>query len=172
MAHLLASIFVSALSHVPTGWKFIEADTQNSNVNLVTRTVSHTSIDTSMLLIRALMYLPMRRVDSVYYSLHSLSGIHSFYSFQTISPFAPNLWAAIKKESSPSLSSRRLLPPPSTPTLVIKYSSLVLGKKLGEGAYGVVYLGELNKTPVAVKELKGLDKEAHQELMAEVETLM
>ena len=49
-------------------------------------------------------------------------------------------------------------------------SAITLGRKLGEGGYGTVYLSKYNGTLVAVKMLK-LDKKADNNHMSEIKKL-
>lgn len=53
---------------------------------------------------------------------------------------------------------------------LISASAITLGRKLGEGGYGTVYLSQYNGTQVAVKKLK-LDKKADSDHMNEIKAL-
>ena len=67
------------------------------------------------------------------------------------------------------LNSLCIATPKADPFLV-PASAITLGRKLGEGGYGAVYLSEFRGTPVAVKKLK-LDKNADHEHMNEIKAL-
>ena len=56
---------------------------------------------------------------------------------------------------------------------VLQWSKLKIEKKIGEGAFGCVYLGELNKTEVAIKLLvkSNATEEDIKEFMAEAEIM-
>ena len=53
---------------------------------------------------------------------------------------------------------------------LVSASAITLGRKLGEGGYGTVYLSQYNGTQVAVKKLK-LDKKADSDHMNEIKAL-
>ena len=61
-----------------------------------------------------------------------------------------------------------MLPKPDP--FLISPSAIVLGRKLGEGGYGTVYLSKYNGTQVAVKQLK-LDKQADGDHMHKIKAL-
>ena len=60
---------------------------------------------------------------------------------------------------------------PEADPFLVSPSAITLGRKLGEGGYGTVYLSQYNGTWVAVKKLK-LDKKADNDHMSEIKALM
>lgn len=59
---------------------------------------------------------------------------------------------------------------PKCDPFLISASAITLGRKLGEGGYGTVYLSQYNGTQVAVKQLK-LEKQADGDHMSEIKAL-
>ena len=59
---------------------------------------------------------------------------------------------------------------PEADPFLVSPSAITLGRKLGEGGYGTVYLSQYNGTRVAVKKLK-LDKKADNDHMSEIKAL-
>eukprot|EP00163_Fabomonas_tropica_P010422 TRINITY_DN2054_c0_g1_i3.p1 TRINITY_DN2054_c0_g1~~TRINITY_DN2054_c0_g1_i3.p1 ORF type:complete len:1170 (-),score=362.91 TRINITY_DN2054_c0_g1_i3:186-3695(-) len=58
-------------------------------------------------------------------------------------------------------------------SFLVKFKELTLGKKIGTGAFGDVYLGDFRQTPVAIKTLKtsNLSSEVMAEFQSEVQVL-
>ena len=63
-----------------------------------------------------------------------------------------------------------MLPKLKADPFLVSASAITLGRKLGEGGYGTVYLSQYNGTQVAVKKLK-LDKKADNDHMSEIKAL-
>ena len=63
-----------------------------------------------------------------------------------------------------------MLPKLKADPFLVSASAITLGRKPGEGNYGMVYLSQYNGTQVAVKKLK-LDKKADNDHMSEIKAL-
>ena len=59
---------------------------------------------------------------------------------------------------------------PKADPFLVSSSAITLGRKLGEGGYGTLYLSQYNGTRVAIKKLK-LDKKADTDHMNEIKAL-
>jgi hypothetical protein len=60
-----------------------------------------------------------------------------------------------------------------TSSYIFDFKQITLQKQIGQGAFGIVYLGELNSTPVAIKRLHAqhISEKELQEFQAEVITM-
>ena len=115
---------------------------------------------------------PLPSLEKTNQPINNNADLTTYSGMRANSPADYTRTPIVDQPSSSSLRGSQMPSHHANP-YVLQWSKLRIEKKIGEGAFGCVYLGELNKTEVAIKQLakSNATEEDIKEFMAEAEIM-